>query len=69
MAAVQERLASGDPASLLTMALDAGFASKASFNRIFREHTGLSPSAWRTAQQTKNRTPPGLETTDEEVPA
>ncbi|WP_120523963.1 helix-turn-helix domain-containing protein [Corallococcus exercitus] len=69
VAAVQQRLASGDPTPLLTMALEAGFASKASFNRSFREHTGLSPTAWRTAQQTKNRTPPGLETTEEEVTA
>jgi AraC-like DNA-binding protein len=34
---------------LLSIALDAGFSSKASFNRVFREHTGLSPTAWRAA--------------------
>ncbi len=39
-----------DPAEdrdLLTLALDCGFASKASFNRAFKASTGLSPSAWR----------------------
>lgn len=35
--------------SILNIALDAGFASKASFNRIFRARTGLTPSACRAA--------------------
>lgn len=48
--AVQARLAADDGADLLTMALDAGFASKASFNRAFRDHSGMSPSAWRASQ-------------------
>lgn len=30
--------------TLLGLALDAGFNSKASFNRIFKDHVGLSPS-------------------------
>jgi AraC-like DNA-binding protein len=34
-------------AGLLDLALDAGFASKASFNRAFAERYGTSPSAWR----------------------
>jgi len=34
---------------VLAVALEAGFSSKASFNRVFREHTGLSPTAWRAA--------------------
>ncbi len=38
---------------ILTLALDAGFASKASLNRTFREMTGSSPSAWRAAQISK----------------
>lgn len=38
-----------EPVELLTLALDCGFSSKASFNRVFREHTGLSPTAWRAA--------------------
>ncbi len=39
-----------DPANdrdLLPIALDAGFASKASFNRAFRELTGVTPSSLR----------------------
>ena len=35
---------------LLSIALDAGFSSKASFNRAFREHSGVTPSAFRTSQ-------------------
>lgn len=45
---VRERLA--DPTNtreLLPIALDAGFASKASFNRAFRDVTGTSPSTIR----------------------
>ena len=30
------------------------FSSKASFNRVFREQTGLSPSAWRAAHMLKS---------------
>lgn len=40
-----------DPAlahlSLLGLALECGFNSKATFNRVFKQHTGLTPSAWR----------------------
>ena len=39
--------------SLLGMALDCGFNSKATFNRVFKQHTGLSPSAWRARQAGK----------------
>jgi AraC-like DNA-binding protein len=35
---------------LMTLALDVGFRSKASFNRIFRAATGQTPSAWRKAR-------------------
>jgi AraC-like DNA-binding protein len=45
---VRQQLA--DPANsraLLPIALDAGFASKASFNRAFRDVTGVSPSKLR----------------------
>jgi AraC-like DNA-binding protein len=47
---VRQQLA--DPANsrdLLPIALDAGFASKASFNRAFRDVTGVSPSRLRAA--------------------
>ena len=33
--------------TLLALALDAGFNSKASFNRVFKDRTGLTPSAYR----------------------
>lgn len=37
---------------LLTLALENGFSSKASFNRAFLRHTGTTPSRWRgTAAQ------------------
>jgi AraC-like DNA-binding protein len=43
-----------DPAeahkSLLGIALDAGFNSKASFNRVFKEFTGYTPSAFKRGQ-------------------
>ena len=33
--------------TVLALALDAGFASKSTFNAIFKKHTGLTPTAWR----------------------
>jgi AraC-like DNA-binding protein len=39
-----------DTRAILTMAMDAGFRSKASFNRAFSEFAGMSPSAARAAQ-------------------
>ena len=44
VAAALERNAEAD---LLTLALHHGFGSKASFNRVFREHIGMTPSAYR----------------------
>ncbi len=48
--AVQTRLA--DPAShtltLLGLAMEEGFRSKSSFNAVFKKHTGLTPSQWKT---------------------
>jgi AraC-like DNA-binding protein len=47
--ALKARLIGGD-GELLGMALRVGFASKASFNRAFRDQTGMSPTAWRASQ-------------------
>jgi AraC-like DNA-binding protein len=33
--------------TILALALDAGFASKSTFNHVFRQHTGRTPSAYR----------------------
>lgn len=43
-----------DPArageKLIAIAQDSGFASLASFNRVFRDQEGCTPSAWRAAK-------------------
>lgn len=48
---VQRRLAAGDDRrfTLLTLALEAGFASKSTFNLVFKKHTGQTPSGYRQA--------------------
>ena len=57
---VCDQLAKDDGSrSLLDIALGAGFASKATFNRVFKETTGMTPSQWRskhatTSQSTEN---------------
>ncbi|WP_439486202.1 helix-turn-helix domain-containing protein [Blastomonas fulva] len=49
---IQRVLACGDdPRDLLTLAFDAGFNSKASFNRAFLDMAGMSPSQWRLKSQ------------------
>jgi AraC-like DNA-binding protein len=49
--AVQRSICDGTATEdLLSMALGAGFSSKASFNRAFRDHAGMTPSAFRTSQ-------------------
>jgi len=35
--------------TILALAMDAGFNSKASLNRIFKEHTGMTPSQYQKA--------------------
>jgi len=40
--------------SLLGIAFESGFNSKATFNRVFKNHTGLSPSAYVKEQQEKS---------------
>lgn len=40
-----------DGETLLSLALKAGFQSKAAFNRIFKQHVGLTPRAYRERLQ------------------
>lgn len=47
---VQAALDSGADGDLLALGLDAGFGSKASFNRAFRTHAGTTPAAYRAAR-------------------
>jgi AraC-like DNA-binding protein len=46
---VQRRIAAGEARTrkMLALAMDAGFASKSTFNDAFKRHTGMTPSAYR----------------------
>ncbi|HYM26126.1 MAG TPA: AraC family transcriptional regulator [Vicinamibacterales bacterium] len=46
---MQRRIRAGEARSLkmLALAMDAGFASKSTFNDVFKKHTGQTPSAFR----------------------
>ena len=46
---VQRRIAAGDARAMkiLSLALDAGFASKSTFNQAFKKHTSQTPSDFR----------------------
>lgn len=47
----KQRLAS-EPVSITTIAFEVGFASIASFNRVFKDMVGCSPTEYRAAQGT-----------------
>ncbi|WP_430813923.1 helix-turn-helix domain-containing protein [Carboxylicivirga sp. RSCT41] len=42
-----------DKYTIFSLAMDCGFASKTSYNRIFKNHTGLTPTEYREAQERK----------------
>ena len=48
---VQRRIKAGEARALkmLALALDAGFASKSTFNQVFKKHTSQTPSNFRQA--------------------
>jgi AraC-like DNA-binding protein len=50
----QQRLREESSLDVLTIALEVGFGSKASFNRAFLAYTGATPTAWREAAR-RNR--------------
>lgn len=58
--AVKEKIVSNEfnHLSLLGIAFDCGFSSKATFNRAFKKTTGLSPSAYRKEQARQPTTKP-----------
>jgi AraC-like DNA-binding protein len=47
---VQRRILAGEAERLtiLSLALDAGFASKSTFNLVFKKHTGQTPSDFQS---------------------
>ena len=57
LAEVERRLRTDDAQRFtgLALALDAGFNSKTTFNRVFKEKTGLTPSAYQKRCQTTFR--------------
>lgn len=50
---VAARLQDSADGDILTLAIDAGFGSKATFNRVFKERFGVTPSAYRRVSTDK----------------
>jgi AraC-like DNA-binding protein len=48
---VQRRIAAGEAkrVKMLALAMDAGFASKSTFNLVFKKHTNVTPSDYQQA--------------------
>ncbi|MEM9530975.1 MAG: helix-turn-helix domain-containing protein [Pseudomonadota bacterium] len=46
----------GDDRTVLEIALDCGFGSKATFNRTFKEHVGMTPGQWKKQGKTSQIT-------------
>ena len=57
LAEVERRLRTDDARrfTVLALAFDAGFNSKTTFNRVFKEKTGLTPSAYQKGSQSTFR--------------
>ena len=51
---VAARLREGTDGDILTLAIAAGFGSKATFNRVFKDRFGVTPSAYRRVSNDKN---------------
>ena len=51
---VQRRIAAGEAqnVTMLSLAMDAGFASKSTFNVVFKKHTRQTPSDYRQTART-----------------
>ncbi|MFP4232346.1 MAG: helix-turn-helix domain-containing protein, partial [Spirochaetaceae bacterium] len=49
-----------DECNILELAFDAGFSSKSSFNRVFKEYFGIAPSVFAAANGACNDGVPGL---------
>ena len=48
-----KRLREPEEGDILTIAIDAGFGSKATFNRVFKDRFGVTPSAYRRVAKAK----------------
>ncbi len=47
IAAAMEELTENRESTVITIAMDCGFNSKSTFNKVFQETTGMTPTQWR----------------------